>query len=85
MLQMNIIFQIDGGLGKSILATAMTKVIRKRYKNANIIVVTAHTDVFLNNPHINEHPDEYFAYLITKKIINKFNENDGEIINYISY
>ena len=37
---MNIIFQIDGGLGKSILATAMTKVIRKRYKNANIIVVT---------------------------------------------
>jgi hypothetical protein len=38
-----------------------------------------------NNPHINEHPDEYFAYLITKKIMNKFNENDGEIINYISY
>ena len=51
---MNIIFQIDGGLGKSIMATAMTKVIRKRYKNAKIIVVTAHTDVFLNNPHINE-------------------------------
>ena len=51
---MNIIFQIDGGLGKSIMATAMTKVIRKRYKNAHIIVVTAYPDVFLNNPHINE-------------------------------
>ncbi|MDB4378181.1 hypothetical protein N9Z41_00275 [bacterium] len=51
---MNVIFQIDGGLGKSIMATAMTKVIRKRYKNAHIIVVTAYPDVFLNNPHINE-------------------------------
>ena len=51
---MNIIFQIDGGLGKSIMATAMVKVIRKRYKNAHIIVVTAYPDVFLNNPHINE-------------------------------
>ena len=51
---MNIIFQIDGGLGKSIMATAMVKVIRKRYKNAHIVVVTAYPDVFLNNPHINE-------------------------------
>lgn len=51
---MNIIFQIDGGLGKSIMATAMTKVLRKRYKNAHIIVVTAYPDVFLNNPNINE-------------------------------
>ena len=49
---MNILFQIDGGLGKSIMATAVVKVIRKRYKNANIIVVTAYPDVFLNNPHI---------------------------------
>jgi len=48
----NILFQIDGGLGKSIMATAVVKVIRKRYKNANIIVVTAYPDVFLNNPHI---------------------------------
>lgn len=34
----------------------------------------------------NEHPDEYFAYSITDKIINKkFNEKDNEIINYITY
>jgi ADP-heptose:LPS heptosyltransferase len=51
---MNVIFQIDGGLGKSIMGTAMTKVLRKHYKNAHIIVVTAYPDVFLNNPHINE-------------------------------
>jgi len=51
---MNIIFQIDGGLGKSIMGTAMVKVLRKRYKNAHIVVSTAYPDVFLNNPHINE-------------------------------
>ena len=51
---MNIIFQIDGGLGKSIMATAIVKVIKKRYKNSNLIVVTAYPDVFLNNPYINE-------------------------------
>lgn len=36
------------------MGTAMVKVIRKRYKNAHIVVVTAYPDVFLNNPHINE-------------------------------
>ena len=51
---MNIIFQIDGGLGKHIMATAMIKVLRKRYKNAHIIISAAYPDVFLNNPHINE-------------------------------
>ena len=51
---MNILFQIDGGLGKSIMATAMVKVIRKRYKNARIIVVTPYPDVFLNNPDVFE-------------------------------
>jgi ADP-heptose:LPS heptosyltransferase len=51
---MNIIFQIDGGLGKHIMATAMVKVLRKRYKNSHIVVAAAYPDVFLNNPHINE-------------------------------
>ncbi len=51
---MNIIFQIDGGLGKSIMGTAMVKVIRKRYKNSHIVVVTAYPDVFLNNPNVDE-------------------------------
>tara|TARA_Y100000385_G_scaffold229073_1_gene240369 strand:- start:3187 stop:4062 length:876 start_codon:yes stop_codon:yes gene_type:complete len=51
---MNIIFQVDGGLGKSIMATAMVKVIKKRYKNSNLIVVTGHPDIFLNNPYVNK-------------------------------
>ena len=36
---MNVIFQIEGGLGKSIMATALVKVIKKRYKNSNLIAI----------------------------------------------
>ena len=51
---MNIIFQIDGGLGKNIMATAMVKVIKRRYRNSKLIVVSGYPDVFLNNPHVDE-------------------------------
>jgi ADP-heptose:LPS heptosyltransferase len=50
---MNIIFQIDGGLGKSIIATAVLKAIKKKYTKANIIVITHYPDVFINNPNVN--------------------------------
>jgi ADP-heptose:LPS heptosyltransferase len=49
-----IIFQVDGGLGKSIMATAIVKVIKKEYKKANIIVVTGYPDVFIGNPNVNK-------------------------------
>jgi hypothetical protein len=49
-----VIFQCDGGLGKSIMATAILKVIKKQYKKANIIVVTAYPDVFIGNPNVNK-------------------------------
>lgn len=51
---MNVIFQIEGGIGKSIMATAVLKAIRKQYKKANIIVVTAYPDVFIANPNVNK-------------------------------
>jgi ADP-heptose:LPS heptosyltransferase len=51
---MTVIFQIDGGLGKSIMATAVLKAIRKQYKKANIIVVSAYPDVFIANPNVNK-------------------------------
>ena len=50
----NVIFQVDGGLGKSIMATAILKVIKKQYKKANIIVVTGYPDVFIGNPNVNK-------------------------------
>lgn len=49
-----IIFGIDGGLGKSIMATAVLKAIKKQYKKANIMVSTAYPDVFINNPNVNK-------------------------------
>lgn len=51
---MNIFFQIDGGLGKSIMATAMVKAIKNKYKKSKLYVVTAYPDVFLNNPHVEQ-------------------------------
>ena len=69
---MNIIFQIDGGLGKSIMATAVVKAIKSHYKNANLIVVTAYTDVFLNNPNIHEiHRSDQINGLYLKYIKDK--------------
>jgi ADP-heptose:LPS heptosyltransferase len=50
----NVIFQISGGLGKSIMATAVLKVIKNEYKKANIIVVTSFPDVFIGNPNVNK-------------------------------
>ena len=50
----NVIFQCDGGLGKSIMATAILKGIKKQYKKANIIVVTAFPEVFIGNPNVNK-------------------------------
>jgi ADP-heptose:LPS heptosyltransferase len=50
---MNIIFGIDGGLGKSIMATVIVEAIKKKYKKSNLIVVTGYPDVFLHNPYVN--------------------------------
>ena len=49
-----IIFSVDGGLGKNIMATAVLKAIKKQNKKANIIVVTAYPDVFIANPNVNK-------------------------------
>jgi ADP-heptose:LPS heptosyltransferase len=51
---MQIIFQIDGGLGKSIMGTAVVKAIKKKYSKANIIVVSSYPDVFIGNPNVNK-------------------------------
>ena len=51
---MNIIFSIEGGLGKSVMATAVLKAIKKQYKKANILVSTAYPDIFINNPNVNK-------------------------------
>lgn len=68
----NVIFLVEGGLGKSIMATAVLKVIKKEYKKANIIVVTGYPDVFIGNPNVNKvlHPSQavgfYKSYIQNK-------------------
>lgn len=39
---MNIIFSIQGGMGKSIMATAVCKAIKKQYPDSTLIVVTGY-------------------------------------------
>lgn len=48
-----VIFSIEGGLGKSIMATAVLKAIKKAYSKAYIIVITPYPDVFISNPNLN--------------------------------
>lgn len=47
---MKIIFQIEGGIGKSIAATAVCKAIRTQYPDDDLIVISAYPEVFLCNP-----------------------------------
>lgn len=49
-----VIFSVEGGLGKSIMATAVLKAIKRKYPKANIIVISGYPDVFINNPNVNK-------------------------------
>jgi len=51
---MNIIFQVDGGIGKSIIATAVCKAIKTQYPKDNLIVITGYPEVFLCNPNVDK-------------------------------
>lgn len=51
---MNIIFQIEGGLGKNIMATALCAAFKKKYPKDKLIVISAYPDVFTNNPHVDK-------------------------------
>lgn len=46
------IFHIDGGCGKSIVATSVVKSIKAAYPDHKLIVITAYPEVFIHNPNI---------------------------------
>lgn len=50
----NIIFQIEGGLGKNILSTAVIRAINETYPDTKITVVTAYPDIWRCNPRIDK-------------------------------
>ena len=53
-MKTNVIFQIDGGIGKSIMATAVCEAIKKQYPKAQLIVITGYPEVFMCNPHVDK-------------------------------
>lgn len=48
----NIIFQVNGGIGKSIMATAVCRAIKKAYPDYNLIVLSGYPEVFIGNPNV---------------------------------
>jgi hypothetical protein len=49
---MYIVFQINGGIGKCVLATAVCKAITKKFPKHKIIVVSGYPEVFIGNPYV---------------------------------
>lgn len=47
-----IIFNIEGGIGKCILATAVCQAFHEQRPDKKLIVVSGYADVFLGNPHV---------------------------------
>jgi hypothetical protein len=79
---MNIIFQINGGIGKCIAATAVCEGIKKKYPDQKLIIVSGYPEVFLNNPNV----DRSFAfgqmnYFYEEYILN----TDSEIFAHDPY
>lgn len=46
------IFNINGGIGKTIAATAVCEGIKREHPERKLVVVSGYPDVFVNNPHV---------------------------------
>ena len=70
-----VIWHIQGGLGKNIAATALTKDIKQQYLDRKFILVCSFPEVFLNDPNIDKvyalgnHPYFYETYIENKDVI----------------
>lgn len=47
-----IIFQINGGIGKNVIATAVCEGLKKKFPESELIVICGYPEVFINNPNI---------------------------------
>lgn len=69
------VWQIQGGLGKNVAATALLKSIKETYPDRKLIVVASWPQVFLNNPHVDRVynggsiPHFYEDYIEEKDVI----------------
>ena len=51
---MKLIFQIEGGIGKCIAATAVCKAVKKQYPKDELIVISGYPDVFIGNLNVTQ-------------------------------
>lgn len=77
---MNIIFDVNGGLGKSVASTAFCARIKKKYPDSKLIVLTFWKDVFINNPNVDvcqskgEDLDFYEKYVENQEVLFLLND-----------
>jgi hypothetical protein len=84
---MNIIFVIEGGIGKSIMATAVCEAIKNKYTRDKLLVVTAYPEVFICNPHVDKcldfnHLNYFYSDYIDDKRFQIFAHNPYNENNY---
>jgi hypothetical protein len=48
------ILQIEGGIGKNVMATAVVRAIQKKYPERKIVIISAYPDIWLNNQRIHK-------------------------------
>ena len=70
-----LVWHVQGGLGKNIAASALTKDIKQKYPERKFILVCSFPEVFLNNPSVDKvyqlgnHPYFYETYIEDKDVI----------------
>lgn len=73
---MNIIFQINGGIGKVIASTAICASIKEKYPDSKLIVVSGYPEVFLGNKNV----DRAFAFGQQAYFYEEYVENQEVLI-----
>jgi len=73
---MNIIFQINGGIGKVIAGTAVCASIKSQYPDSKLIVVSGYPDVFLGNKNV----DRAYAFGQQAYFYKEYIENQEVIV-----
>lgn len=48
------ILQIEGGIGKNVMATAVVRAIQKKYPERKIVIISAYPDIWMNNQRVHK-------------------------------
>ena len=51
-----IVFQVSGGIGKTVASTAVIAAIKKQYPDSKIVIMTGNLDVYTLNKKVDEAP-----------------------------